>query len=229
MALFRLPLLLNKKINFWKLLGCGRNGTFDIHPDWRQWALLTMVSNEWNGALTHTHEPFDLTTSQTINYKLLYGGIITSWWKFFRCEIYTIALEPIEGHGTWDGKKVFGELLKQPNYDGVIAVLTRATIRLNRLKNFWKHVDGVANQMQSASGFIMSVGIGEIPWIKQATFSVWESKEQMKQFAYKQHHHTEVIQKTRKENWYSEEMFIRLKPVASCGSLNGKDPLKEKS
>ena len=235
MALFRLPLAFNKKISFWKLLGCGRNGTFDIHPDWRQWAVLTVVSSEWSvvsnediGTFYPTPYTFNLTKPQTINYKLFYGFFMNSWWKFFNCEIYTIILEPLEGHGLWSGKKVFGELPRQSNHEGIIAVLTRATIRLNRLKNFWKHVDGVASQMQAANGFIMSVGIGEMPWIKQATFSVWESKEQMKQFAYKQQQHTEVIQKTRKENWYKEEMFVRLKPIASFGSLNGKDPLKGK-
>jgi hypothetical protein len=40
--------------------------------------------------------------------------------------------------------------------------------------------------------------------------------------------HVEVIQKTRNENWYSEEMFIRFKPIASFGSLNGNNPLKGK-
>ena len=90
-------------------------------------------------------------------------------------------------------------------------------------------MDGVASQMNSAPGFITSVGIGEVPWIKQATFSIWESKEQMKQFAYKMQEHAEVIRKTRKENWYSEDMFVRFKILASYGSLQGHDPLKKRS
>jgi hypothetical protein len=224
MALFRLPLMLNKKISFWKLLGCGKNGTFDIHPDWNQWAVF-MVNGEWSMVNKNNANNYKL---QTINYKLTYGSFINWWWKFFKCEVYSIILEPLEGHGTWDGKKILGELSTQKNHEGIIAVLTRATIRLKRLKNFWKHVDGVAVQTQSAPGFITSVGIGEMPWIKQATFSVWESKEAMKAFAYKTQHHTEVIQKTRNENWYSEEMFIRFKLIASFGSLNGNDPLKGK-
>jgi hypothetical protein len=212
---------LNKKIIFWKLLGCGKNGTFDIHPDWRQWAVLT-VNGQW--AMVNKEKEAD---EATINYKLIYGSFINWWWKFFNCEIYTVVLEPLEAHGTWDGKNIFEELPKQLNHKDVIAVLTRATIRLSRLKNFWQHVDRVASQMRNAPGFIISVGIGEVPWIKQATFSIWESKEHMTQFAYRQQH-AKVIQKTRKEKWYSEEMFVRLKPVASFGSLNGKDPLKGK-
>jgi len=224
MALFRLPLMLNKKISFWKLLGCGKNGTFDIHPDWNQWAVLT-VNGEWSMANKTNSNNYTL---QIINYKLIYGSFINWWWKFFNCEVYSIILEPLEGHGAWDGKKVFDEFPKQTNHEGMIAVLTRATIRLKRLKKFWKHVNGVAAKMQAANGFITSVGIGEMPWIKQVTFSVWESKEAMKAFAYKTQQHTEVIQKTRNENWYSEEMFVRFKPIASFGSLNGNDPLKGK-
>jgi len=213
MALFRVPLFFNKQISFWKLLGCGKNGTFDIHPDWRQWGILTV--NRQSSIVNENH-------------KLLYGSLLKAWWKFFRCETYTIILEPIEGHGTWDGKEVFGKLPKQSEYEGTIAILTRATIRLNRLQNFWKHVDAVATQMNNADGFITSFGIGEIPWIKQATFSVWQSKEQMKNFAYKIKDHTEVVRKTRQENWYSEDMFVRFKPIASFGSLHDIDPLKLK-
>lgn len=214
MALFRFPLFFNKQISFWKLLGCGKNGTFDIHPDWRQWGILT-VNSEWA-----------MLNESKGNNKLYYGSFINAWWNFFRCETYTILLEPTEGHGTWDGKEVFGKQSRQSEYEGKIAVLTRATIRLNRLKDFWKHVDAVAAQMNNADGFITSLGIGEIPWIKQATFSVWESKAHMKNFAYKMKDHTEVIKKTRQENWYSEDMFVRFKILSSFGTLNGIDPLK---
>ena len=211
MALFRLPLLFKNSLSFWKLLGCGKNGTFDINPDWRQWGIITA-------------QPLTNHLAANSN-KFLYGSFISGWWRFFNCEVYTILLEPLEGHGKWDGKDVFGIFPKQSAYDGKIAVLTRATIRISRLKNFWKNVDGVASKMHSADGFITSVGIGEMPWIRQATFSIWQSKAQMKSFAYKMHEHANVIKKTRTEKWYSEDMFVRFRPIASFGTLNGADPL----
>lgn len=212
MAIFRIPLFLNKQISFWKLLGCGKNGTFDIHPDWRQWGILIINRKS---PIVNAHTGF------------AFGSLINGWWKFFRCETYTIILKPIEGHGLWDGKEVFGQLPRQSEYEGVIAVLTRATIRLTRLKHFWKHVDAVATQMNTADGFITSVGIGEVPWIKQATFSVWENKAHMKNFAYKMQDHAGVIRKTKTEKWYSEDMFVRFKILDSSGTLNGIDPLKK--
>lgn len=206
MAVFRFPLWLQKKSVFWKLMGCGRNGSFDKTPDWRQWALL---------------EIFDESTTATAHPRIL-----EQWWHFWGCEKWSLVLKPIEGHGQWDGKEVFGSLPKQTDYNGTIAILTRATIRFSRLRNFWKHVDPVAQKMSTSPGFITSVGIGEVPWIKQATFSIWESKEAMKNFAYRMQEHAEVVRKTKQENWYSEEMFVRFQIIENEGSLNGKDPLQ---
>ena len=57
MMLFRLPLWLNKKISFWKLLGTGKSGTFDKHPDWQQWGILGVQSSKLN---VEGLEPVDL-------------------------------------------------------------------------------------------------------------------------------------------------------------------------
>ncbi len=215
MALHRLPLWLNKKISFYKLLGCGKNGTFDKNPDWQQWGILTAH---------HTIESAAVVPLALI--KNLHGGFIARWFSIFKCETCTFFLEPIEGHGKWDGKEPFGSLPKQTDYDGLVAILTRATIRLSKLPAFWKNVNRVAVQMSGAKGFITSLGVGEMPYIKQATFSIWQNKESMKKFAYQMAEHTDVIQKTRKENWYSEDMFVRFKPIKVTGTIRGISPLQ---
>ncbi|MBE9583675.1 DUF3291 domain-containing protein [Mucilaginibacter sp. JRF] len=208
MAIHRLPLMLQRGCSFWKLLGTGRNGTFDLNPDWQQWGLLAV----WD-----SQADFDRCQK---------NSFIAKWWRTFCTESWTLLCEPLQSHGKWDGKEPFKTTIADSEYQGAIAVLTRATIRLNRLKNFWANVDGVANLMKDAPGYIMSVGIGEAPVYRQATFSLWQSEEQMKAFAYKSREHAEVIKKTRQENWYSEELFARFKPIASYGTINGTDPLK---
>jgi heme-degrading monooxygenase HmoA len=207
MALHRLPLIRQKGCTFWKLLGTGRNGTFDLNPDWQQWGLLAV----WNTRADFDH--FYQTSS------------IISWWKRFTTESYTILCTPLQSHGKWNSKEPFG----QPKSDipeGPIAVLTRATIRLNKLKSFWGNVDSVASLMAAAPGYITSIGIGEAPVYRQATFSVWRSAEDMKAFAYGSKEHAEVIKKTRQQNWYSEELFARFSVIESFGTLNGKNPLQ---
>ena len=207
MAVHRLPLIFTKQCTFWKLLGSGRNGTFDLQPDWQQWGLLAV----WDD-----REAFD---------RFYNDSFINSWWNIFTTEKWTIVCEPLQSHGKWDSKEPFGK----PDIkviDGPVAVLTRATIRLNKLKHFWANVDSVANIMADAPGFITSFGIGEAPVYRQATFSIWKSIEDVKAFAYTSKEHAEVIKKTRNENWYSEELFARFKIVDSLGTINGKNPLK---
>lgn len=215
MAVHRLPLWINKKISFYKLMGSGRNGTFDQQPDFRQWAILAVFPGEIE---SKSDDEKYLT-------KKYYGSFIAGWFNIFNCETSTFIMTPIEGHGTWDGKKVFGELPAKSEYEGPVAVLTRATVRLNKLKFFWANVPPVAALMQGAKGFITSFGIGEIPWIKQATFSVWQSKTAMKEFAYGMKEHAEVIKKTRQQDWYSEDMFTRFIILKSTGTINQKRPL----
>jgi hypothetical protein len=211
MALFRWPLWRSKKIGFYKLMGSGKNGTFDKTPDWQQWAIMAVFNEDLpQGSL-----------QQKDYLHLLYGRLIGGWLRLFRCEVLTLLLNPIEGHGQWDGQQPFGALPKQSDYAGPIAVLTRATIRLGKLRSFWQNVPAVASRMANAEGFINSFGIGEIPWVKQATFSVWQSKEAMRQFAYKMQEHAEVVRKTYQEKWYSEEMFVRFIILETAGSLQG--------
>ena len=191
-------------------MGCGKNGTFDIRPDFRQWAVLMVTSKPDTSKISST------------------PAFMIKWWNLFHCEKWEIILRPIEGHGYWDGKACFGELPKNSPYSGPIAVLTRASIRPGKLKRFWKHVDAVAKSLQTSPGFITSVGIGEWPWIKQATLSIWQDKASMQAFAYRMQEHAHVVRKTRQEHWYSEDLFVRFIPLESWGSLKGNNPLQGK-
>ena len=227
MMIFRLPLWFNRDISFYKLMGSGKNGTFDKRPDLQQWSILTVRSLRFEVRGLKL-EVGSLGQDQACLTKVLYGSFIAGWLKLFGCELWTVLLEPLEGHGQWDGKKVFGELTDHSVHEGPIAILTRATIRLSKLKYFWQQVAPVAAAMKTAKGFVSSVGIGEIPWIKQATFSIWQNKEAMKAFAYGMKVHTDVIKKTRDQQWYSEEMFVRFRITANMGSIRGINPLAGK-
>ena len=154
------------------------------------------------------------------------GSFIAKWWKRLAVETYTIYCRPLSSHGTWDGAEPFGPS-QNISYTGPIAVLTRATIRFSKLNRFWPNVDKVAKLMNKSPGFVLSFGVGEAPYYRQATFSVWRGLEDVKTFAYRSEEHKEVIRKTREENWYSEELFARFEPYRSMGTIHGKDPLGE--
>jgi heme-degrading monooxygenase HmoA len=219
MMLFRLPLRLSSRNSFWKLMGSGKGGTFSKKPDWQQWAILTASDLHFKHVQLKNSAP-------EIALRRLYGPFISWWLRIFKCETLTYLMVPVEGHGLWDGKKAFGDLPYKSDYDGRIAVLTRASIRASQQKRFWSYVETVSNRMMQSPGFIKSYGIGEVPYLKQATFSIWENKESLKAFAYQSPEHTEVIEKTRKENWYSEDMFVRFRIDGCISSTRHNNPLR---
>jgi hypothetical protein len=188
MAWMRVPLWLNNKITFWKLMGVGRAG-FKPESDGRRWAVLLVWKN-----------------SPQQNW----------WWQRWmatQAEVTHFQLQPLFGHGLWSGVDPFQQLKSEKAHTQKIAVLTRASIRWSKAKLFWQNVPAVADDLTESFQPIFTAGIGEIPVIRQATFSVWNNEEEMKKFAYHHKAHKKVIELTKQHNWYSEELFYRFAVV----------------
>lgn len=192
----------------WKLCGTGTGFGFSARPYWSRYALF---------AAWESREAWE---------KFLHHSKVTARFRKYAREVWWVALTPIQSRGSWNGKALFKVGTTYPS--GPVAVLTRATIRWSRLMNFWGEVESVSAALGKAKGLISSVGFGEIPWKRQATFSVWESVQAFEAFAYGDENHRRVIQRTRDEGWYEEEMFARFHPIESGGSWNGTDPLRLK-
>ncbi|WP_240731702.1 hypothetical protein [Hymenobacter radiodurans] len=105
-------------------------------------------------------------------------------------------------------------------------MLTRASIRWWKTPRFWKYVAPTSAAIAGAQGVLAAVGLGELPVVRQATFSVWESAQAMQQYAYRDEKHKEVIRLTRQEKWYGEELFARFRVLSSEGTWGGKNPLQ---
>jgi hypothetical protein len=79
--------------------------------------------------------------------------------------------------------------------------------------------------MDSNKGLIFTKGIGEVPLLQMATFSLWKDIEGVKEFAYKSAQHKEAIKLTRELQWYSEEQFSRFHPYKEEGTWGGQQLL----
>jgi hypothetical protein len=195
-------------LTFYKLLGSGRELGFSPIPDWGVYALLCVWENEQCSADFFDHaEVFKRYQAHT-------------------SEQWTIFMKPIKAKGLWSGGTRFTPSPDLDEANPLIAVITRATIRPVKLIQFWAYVPISQRPIkQGCAGLIYTKGIGEAPLIQMATFSIWENKEALHNYAYNSPEHQEAIRKTRKLDWYQEELFVRFQPYRSMGTWGGQDLL----
>jgi heme-degrading monooxygenase HmoA len=193
-------------LQFGKMLGSGRGG-FSMVPDFSRYAMLC----SWKSAQDAVH---------------FFESSLMQKYMTHTSEHYTLQMLPVQSHGLWNNANPFREVYKQPVPDLPLVVLTRATIRLSRLPEFWRNVPKAQQAIQNSPGLLFSIGVGELPLVQQATVSIWENAEAIRQFAYQKTFHKDIVHQTRKRNWYSEDLFARFVPVAVQGTFNGKDILK---
>jgi heme-degrading monooxygenase HmoA len=193
-------------LKFYKLMGSGGNDGFGLWPNWNVFALLGV----WDSL--DAYQAFRAQNSFALNVEAR------------ATEQFTTFLTPLKTHGFWNGENPFAQVPEQAIPDDVpIAVLTRARIRLNRLGEFLRHIPKASASLENQKGLLLSIGVGEAPLIYQATFSVWRNLEAVKQYAYQNPAHGQVVRKTRDRNWYSEEMFTRFRVDSMEGNWGGKN------
>jgi len=206
MAFDRPPLRQAAGLRFWRLLGTGRGRAMSPGADLRRWALFAV----WRGEA-------DLEL-------FLRDSPVAARWRAQAAESYHVRLAPLTSRGTWAGRDPFGSLPAR-SASGPVAVLTRASIRPARLIAFYRSVPSVDLLLERQEGCLASIGVGEWPLARQATFSLWRDHRAVRGFAYENNAHREVIGRVRAHDWYSEELFARFLPFGTQGTWNGSDPL----
>jgi hypothetical protein len=137
----------------------------------------------------------------------------------YATSVYGWEARPLRGHGTWNGQQPFAFPEAGVRTAGSVAVLTRASIARKQALRFWWNVPRASRGVQDQPGLRYAKGVGEYPLVEQATMSVWNSADELDAFAYRSRQHAPMVQKTRKHQWYSEEMFIRMEVLNVIGEL----------
>jgi hypothetical protein len=201
MGLDRISLWRMNGISFWKLLGAGRGETFtprDADP--RRWGLLVVIQQD------------KLETLET--------SPLIRRWRAKSIDEFSADLSPLSMHGKWSKKEPFQFIdVVDKNWNGQVAAITRARIKWRKNLIFWRSVPPVTQSLRSSSGLVSAIGIGEAPIGLQGTFSLWESGDAVRNFAYRGEAHKAAISATHREDWYAEELFARFAVTRSNGAI----------
>ena len=193
------PLSKVEGLQTYKLMGTGKDG-FNPFADWSVYMLLQIWDNE------ETAQRFFDTSNLMERYRSKSS------------ERYALFLRNIKSKGEWSGKNPFEKSEFFDETNSFIAVITRATIKKRLLLKFWKYVPTSQKPLQNNKGLIYTKGIGEVPFLQMATFSIWKDKESLMQFAYGSKEHAKAIAETKRLDWYKEELFSRFQPYKSLGT-----------
>ncbi len=209
LGLDRLPLSLTPDLRFWRLLGVGKGRAFDPHADLQRYAMFTV----WDSYAALKHFESNSSVMRRIQQRA--------------DEVWTVHMRPVRWHGKWGGSDPFAAMkpVESPE-PGPWLILTRATLRVTKRRAFLEAVPSVAEQLLQQPDYINSIGVGESPFLHQATISLWRTLPSVTTFAYGQNtQHINVIRRTRSEQWYREELFARFRPLESTGTWNSVNPL----
>jgi len=205
MAFARLALARTPDLGFWKLFGSGTGEGFTPIPNTSVYAILCA----WP----------DTKTAQT----QLGSAPVFGRYRQRSSENWTLFLAPISARGKWSGQTPFSPT--QSDTKGPLAALTRATIRPSILLKFWKRVPAISDVIGDDPNVAFKIGVGEVPWLHQVTFSIWPDEATMANFARKSGPHAQAIRAVREENWFREELYARFRITDQSGSWSGTNPL----
>ncbi len=205
MALARLALSRTRDLTFWKLFGSGTGEGFTPVPDTSVSAALCV----WP----------DFGTAR----KRLCDTPVFQRYRAHASEEFTVFLATTQVRGQWSNGRPF-KAVTQPDAGPVVA-LTRATIRPTVALKFWNRVPDVSAMIGSDPNVAFKIGVGEVPWLHQVTFSIWPDERSMADFARSNGPHARAIRAVRDGDWFREELYARFRLLHYTGQWMGRDPL----
>lgn len=193
-------------LKFWKLMGTGAGDGFSTKPNFGCYTILCV----WDDTASATNafkskQPFTGNAKRST-------------------EHVHLTLAPTQARGDWAGAQPFDDhAFATP--DGPVVALTRATIRLRHLRQFWKRVPSISDAIQDEGTRHFMMGMGEVPWLHQVTFSIWSDGDAMRRFSLTSPTHGEAVRQAYQNGWFKDQLFARFNLLKIDGNWQELDKL----
>ena len=224
LSLFRFPSI---PARFWVFgqMGLARR-ELRRTPDLLQWKLCGSGTGEGFTPIPNTAVYAILATwpSQEIARLRVAEAPVWARWRAHAAEDWTVFLAATSVRGQWAGTQPFHAVAEPA--DGPLAALTRATVKPKVALKFWRREPDISKAIGMDENVAFKIGIGELPWLQQVTFSIWPDTRSMAHFAREDGPHARAIKAVREGQWFREELYARFRILGDCGSWGGASPLK---
>jgi hypothetical protein len=139
-----------------------------------------------------------------------------------------VRLAPLRAFGSWPGLPADTPRPRKVDHDGPAAVLTLGRLRLTQAVRFLRTSAKAEARVVGSPGLTWASGMARPPFV--ATCSLWESSDALADYAYGADRpaHPDAITEDRRKGFHHESAFIRFRPYASEGRLDGRNPLNER-
>jgi hypothetical protein len=185
------------------MLGSGFEGGFGLRPSRSRQGVFAVFSN-----LSAAKEFVEFSE-------------LAATYRQRSTEFCCIMLRAWSCRGSWDGSELLPSTrAPREGTAGPIAALTRASIQLHKAPAFWRYAPAAQTALEAAPGLQLAVGLGEAPFLRQATFSVWNDVAAMDAYA-RSGAHLDGIRAAQKQQFFSESMFVRFIPLRMQGTWRG--------
>lgn len=204
-------------LRFWKPLSIGPD--FKALPDdFGRWALAKPNFKRWGFfAIWEDEAALDAFLSESP---------ISQQWNENEVEVWQVRLKPAHTSGTWHGANPLGEIGTHEPSEGPVAMLTRGELHLRKVPTFWLSTTMVAvNDVLEVPGFLAGVALVERPFMEVMTFTLWNSTDDVMEFARNRPAHSGLIERDRTENIFRAFFYAHFKTYRSEGTWHGQDPL----
>jgi hypothetical protein len=137
-----------------------------------------------------------------------------------------VRLDPLRAFGSWPGLPADVPGARTVEHDGPVGVITLGRLRASQAPRFLRASARAEGAVVDAPGLIWATGIARVPKIV-STFSLWESTRAAATYAYghRQPAHPDAIAQSEVKPFHHQQAFIRFRPYAAQGHLDGRNPL----
>jgi hypothetical protein len=188
-------------LQFCKVLGSGYNGGFSTKPSLTKQGFFCVFDSAHNAALFEESSIFKAYEEHSH-------------------EFFSASVQAYSSRGSWSGFSLSCSNTNPP-VNAPIASLTRASIKPSKAGQFWAKAKPAEDAVTLASGKILTAGVGEAPYFRQATFTIWNDVQSLEQYA-QQGAHLAAIKAAYGQAYFSESMFTRFRVIKAHGIWQGK-------